>query len=105
VDDLPPVAPGSVLLVPPVPLDGVDGVDGAAPGVCEDSDGGVVVAGVEALGVLPVLPPCSLLLPPPLRLHAAILSVIRPSKIRVREACRVEFIAFPFYQMPLIKYQ
>ena len=92
LDDVPPAAPGAVLLVPPVPL---GGVDGAAPGVCDDSAGGVVVAGVEALGALPVVAPCSLLPPPLPRLHAAILSVSRPKKIRVREAYRVEFIAFP----------
>lgn len=98
--EVPPEVPGVVLLVPPVPPEGVDGV---APGVCVDSEGGGVVAeGAEELGVLllvpPVVPPpCSLLLPPPPRLQAAMLSVSKLSRIRVREACNFGFIAIPFY--------
>ena len=99
----PEVPPGEVLLVPPVPLDGDDGV---APGVCEDSEGGVDVAGADELGVLllvpPVVPPPCSLLPPP-RLHAAMLRVSRLSTISVRDACSFGFIAVPFYQVPLTK--
>ena len=93
----PDVPPGVVLLAPPVPL---DGDDGEAPGVCDDSEGGVGVAGAEELGVLllvpPVVPPpCSP--PPPPRLQAEMLRVSRPSRIRVREACNLGFIVIPFY--------
>ena len=93
----PEVPPGVVLPVPPVPL---DGDDGAAPGVCVDSEGGVEVAGADGLGALlvpPVVPPPFSPPPPPPRLHAAMLRVSRLNTIRVREACNFGFIAIPFY--------
>ncbi len=101
VDAPPDFSPGVVVSVPLVPA---GGVDGAAPGAFEDSEGGVDAAGV--LLVLPVVPaPCSPLLPPPPRLHAAMLSVSKLSTINVREACSVRFIGFPFYDVPLTNYR
>ena len=93
LDAPPEVPPGDVLDAPPVPPDG--GVEGAAPGVCEDSDGGVEVAGADELGVL-VVPPVVPLWSPPPRLQAAILTVSKPSNTRVRETCKFGFIAIPF---------
>lgn len=104
VSDEPPLVPpgGGVLLAPPlvppgggelVPPDG--GVLGEAPGVSDG--GGVDDDGVDELGGLLVapVPPWS---PPPLppRLQAATLIVSKPIRIRIFEACSLEFIAIPF---------
>lgn len=89
-------APGCDM--PPVPL---GAVEGGAAGVWVVSEGGVVVAGAEELGVVLLVPPVVPVVPPPCspppRLQAVMLRESRPSTIRAREACNFRFIAFPFY--------
>jgi hypothetical protein len=105
LDDPPLDAPLPVLPVPGALLlpPGVDGPPdvppegelGVAPG---DSDGGgVVAAGADELGALlvPPVPPWSVPPPPP-RLQAATLIVSKPVRMRIFEACSLEFIAIPF---------